>query len=120
VDLGNRYICNARGEPIASFGPKDLAKCYHLEKGTKNLEKKLLGEFKHTTKDLCPIWYKPDKQFKLRPTDWISHDRAKKALSIHGGHVMQVVWEQYASKFPLSYIPLIYYCTEQRIIVQLG
>jgi hypothetical protein len=62
------YICNARGEPITSFWLKDLAKCYHLEKGTKNLDNELLSEFKHTTKDLFPRWYKEDKQFKLRPT----------------------------------------------------
>jgi hypothetical protein len=61
VDLGNRYIFNARGEPIASFKSKDLAKCYHIEKGTKKLENELLGKFKHTTKDLCRIWYKIDK-----------------------------------------------------------
>jgi hypothetical protein len=34
LDLGNRCTCNARGDYIASFQPTDLAKCYHLEKGT--------------------------------------------------------------------------------------
>jgi hypothetical protein len=67
IDLGNRHVCNARGEPITYFHPADLAKYYHLEKGMKKLDNNLLVEFKHTAKELCPKWYKLDKQFKHRP-----------------------------------------------------
>jgi hypothetical protein len=54
VDLENRYVNNAMGQPIASFHPADLNKCYHLERGTKKLDSELLGVFKHIAMDLCP------------------------------------------------------------------
>jgi hypothetical protein len=44
------------GEPIVSFRPNNLEKCYHLEKGVNKLDNKLLDEFQHTTKELCPKW----------------------------------------------------------------
>jgi hypothetical protein len=66
VVLWNRYVCNVKGESIDSFQLEDLAKCNHLENGTKNIYNKLLGEFKHTSKDLCHICYMQDKKFKLR------------------------------------------------------
>jgi hypothetical protein len=49
----DRYIYNARKDPIASFRPEYLAKCYHIEKGSKKLDRKLLSEFEYTPKDLC-------------------------------------------------------------------
>jgi hypothetical protein len=61
VDLENRYILNARGDPIASFQVVDLEKYYHLEKGTQKLDEELLSGFKHKEKDLFKIWYKPKK-----------------------------------------------------------
>jgi hypothetical protein len=62
------YICNARGDPIASFHPANLAKFYHLEKGTQKLDEEILSGFKCTEKYLFNIWYKPDKSFKHKPT----------------------------------------------------
>jgi hypothetical protein len=38
IYLGNIYVYNSRREPIASFHHKDLAKGYHLDKGTKNMD----------------------------------------------------------------------------------
>jgi hypothetical protein len=70
IYLRNIYVCNSRKEPIASFMPKYLEKFYHLEKGTKKLENKLLDEFEHTTKEFFPKWYKSDKKFKLIPRGW--------------------------------------------------
>jgi hypothetical protein len=67
TDISNRYICNMRKEPIASFRPDSLAKCYHIEEGSKRLDGELLNEFEYTPKDLFPKWYKEDKQFKYRP-----------------------------------------------------
>jgi hypothetical protein len=38
IDVNGRYICNARKDPIASFKPEYLEKCYHIEKGSKKLD----------------------------------------------------------------------------------
>jgi hypothetical protein len=38
ADVDSRYIFNARKYSIDSFMPDDLAKCYHLEAGNKNLD----------------------------------------------------------------------------------
>jgi hypothetical protein len=67
IDINSRYVCNARKEPIASFRPDDLDKCYHIEAGNKRLDGQLLSELELTPKDLFPGWYKADKQFKYRP-----------------------------------------------------
>jgi hypothetical protein len=67
ADVDSRYVFNARKEPIASFKPDDLAKCYHIEARNKRLDGQLLSELELTPKDLFPAWYKPDKQFKYRP-----------------------------------------------------
>jgi hypothetical protein len=61
TNISNRYVCNTRKEPIASFRPKYLAKCYHIEKGIKRMDSKLLSEFEYTPKDLFPKWYREDK-----------------------------------------------------------
>jgi len=47
VDLENVYILNSRGDSIASFYLVILEKCYHLEKGTQNMDEELLNGFKH-------------------------------------------------------------------------
>lgn len=67
VDVNDRYVCNARKDPIASFRPEYLAKCYHIEKGSKKLDNKLLNEFEYTLKGLFPKWYRADRQFKYMP-----------------------------------------------------
>jgi hypothetical protein len=110
VDLGNIYVCNSRRDPIASFWPKDLEKCYHLEKGTKKLENKLLVEFKHTTKELFPRWYKPDKQFKLRPRGGYPTTALRRPYQYMVAMLCRLYGEKDASQFSLSYMPLIYYC----------
>jgi hypothetical protein len=58
VDTGKRSIGNAKGEPIASFRPEDLGKCYHLDKGTRKPDNKILDEFQQTAKEIYPKWYK--------------------------------------------------------------
>jgi hypothetical protein len=112
VDLENMYVCNARGQPITSFHPTDLAKCYHLEKGTKKLDNELLGGL-NTTKDLCHTWYKPDKQFKLRPTGGYPMTTLRRPYQYMVAMLCRLYGEQDASKFSLSYMPLIYYCTDK-------
>jgi hypothetical protein len=47
IYLRNIYVCNFRRDPITSFQPKDLEKCYHLKKGNNKLDKKILAEFEH-------------------------------------------------------------------------
>jgi hypothetical protein len=103
-------MCNARGDSIASFRPEDLAKCYHLEKGTKKLDNKLLVEFNHTSKELCPILYKPDKQFKLRSIGGYSTTMLKDTYQYMVVMLGKLYGDSNASKFPLSYVSLIYYC----------
>jgi hypothetical protein len=58
VEVDSRYIFNARKEPITSFIPDDLAKCYHLEDKNKKLGGQLLSELELTPKDLFPTWDK--------------------------------------------------------------
>jgi hypothetical protein len=81
-----------------------------MEKGTKNIYNELLGEFKHTTKDLCRIWYKPDMQFKLRPTGGYPTTAFRKPYQYMVAMLCRTYGEQDAPKFPLSYMSLIYYC----------
>jgi hypothetical protein len=54
VDLGNMYLSNVVGKPIASFEPVDLDKNYHMEKETKKVGSEFLRRFKHISIDLCP------------------------------------------------------------------
>jgi hypothetical protein len=61
VDIRNRCVHNAQGEHISSFRPKELEKCYHLDKGERKIDNKLLDEFQNMTKEMCPKLYKPDK-----------------------------------------------------------
>jgi hypothetical protein len=112
-DLGNRYMYNARGDPIDSFQPADLVKCYHLEKGTWKLDNELLGGFKHPTKDMYPICYKPDKQFKLRPMDGYPTTFLRKPYQYMVVILCRLYEEPDASNFSLSYIPLIHYCVDE-------
>jgi hypothetical protein len=67
IDLGRIYVCNSRRDPIALFWPQYVENIYHIEKRTKKLDKKLLIDLEHTTKELYPRLCKLDKQFKLRP-----------------------------------------------------
>lgn len=67
TDVSSRYVYNARKEPMTSFIPRYLTKCYHIEEGTKNMDNKLLSEFEYTPKYLFPKWYRVDKQFKYMP-----------------------------------------------------
>jgi len=67
IDVNRRYICNIRKYPIASYILEYLAKCYHIEKGSKRLDKNILSDFKYMQKDLFPKLYRADKEFKYRP-----------------------------------------------------
>jgi hypothetical protein len=67
IYINDIYVCNARKDPITSFRPKYLAKCYHIGKGCKRLYKKLLCEFEYTPNDLFPKQYREDKKFKYIP-----------------------------------------------------
>jgi hypothetical protein len=61
TDISSRYVWNARKEPIASFRPEFLAKCYHIEEGRKILDGKLVSEFEFTPKNLFPKWHKANR-----------------------------------------------------------
>jgi hypothetical protein len=54
IYLRDIYICKYRKEPIASFRPKYLEKGYHLEKGIKKLEIKLLNKFEYKKRSYSP------------------------------------------------------------------
>jgi hypothetical protein len=108
-----RYICNSRGEHIASFYLEDLDKCYHLEKGTKNIEKELLGKFRNTTKDLYHIWSNPNKKFKIRPTNGYPTNALRNFYQYMVSMLCRLYGEKYAFNFSLSYMPLVYHCAER-------
>jgi len=110
IKLENRYIYNARGDPIVSFEPTDLEKCYHLEKGTRNLDYELIIWFKRIDKYLVYIWYKLYKQFKLRLTGGYPTTTLRNPYQYMVAMLCRLYRDPYASKFPLSYMPLIHYC----------
>jgi len=66
TNLNDRYTCNTRKYPIASFRPENLSKCYHIEEGIKRLDSKLLEKFEYTPKGLFLKLYMEDKKFKHR------------------------------------------------------
>jgi len=67
VDLDNRHIMNSKGQPTTSFQASDIASYYHLDKWDLSLNEELIRKFPLKEKDLCKVWYKPDKTFKIRP-----------------------------------------------------
>jgi hypothetical protein len=109
TDISSRYICNTRKEPIASFRPEFLAKCYHIEEGSKRLDGKLLSEFEYTPKDLFPKWYKADKQFKYRPKIRYPTSALRRPYQYLVAMLCRLYGEPDATQFPLSYMPLIYF-----------
>jgi hypothetical protein len=111
--LKDIYIYNARKEPIASFQTKYLERCYHIEKGTKNLDKKLLDEFEYMPKYMFLKWYKEDKQFKHRPKGGYPTSTLRKPYQYMVTMLCRIYGELGASHFPLSYMPLIYYCADE-------
>jgi hypothetical protein len=70
-------------------------------------------EFKHTFKELYPIWYTPDNQFKLRPFRGYPTTALRKPYLYIVAMLCRLYGDSYASKFPLSYIPLSYYCAKK-------
>jgi len=66
VDLDNWYILNGKRQPKKSFQVADIDKYYHLEKGTRSLNDEIIDKFAQKAKDIFKIWYKLDKNFKLR------------------------------------------------------
>jgi hypothetical protein len=113
IDLRNIYVCNSRKEPIALFRLEYLAKCYHLEKGIKKLDSKLLDEFEYTAKELFPKWYKADKQSKHRPKGGYPTTALRRPYQYMVAMLCKIYGEPDASQFSLSYMPLIYYCADE-------
>jgi hypothetical protein len=113
VDLQNRYILNARGEPIASFQAADLAKYYHLEKGPQKLDEDLLSKFPYKGNDLFKIWYKPDIVFKHRRSGNYPTTELKTPYQYIVAMLCRLYGKKNASKFTFSLMPLIYYCTNE-------
>jgi len=113
IDLGKRYIFNTRGDPIVSFHPEDLAKCYHMEKGTLNMDNELLNGFKHTKKYLCCIRYKTYKQFKLKPTGGYPITLQMNPYQYMVAMLCRLYREINASNFFILYIPLIHYRADE-------
>jgi hypothetical protein len=102
-----------RGDPIVSFQAADLAKYYHLEKGTQSLDEELLNKFPHKEKDLFKIWYKPDKYFKLRPSSEYLTTMLRTPYQYIMVMLCRLYGEKDASKFTMSLMPLIYYCVDE-------
>jgi hypothetical protein len=113
MDLGNRCILNAKEDPIASFQASNLAKYYHLEKGTRSLDDELLNKFLHKAKELFKIWYKPNRTFKLIPSSKYLTIVLRAPYQYIVVMLCRLCGEQDASKFTLSLIPLIYYCANE-------
>jgi hypothetical protein len=112
VDLGSRCIHNAKGEPIASFDPRTWKNVITSTKERK-IDNKILDEFQHTTKELCPKWYKPDKQFKHRPKGGYPTISLRRPYQYMVSMLCRLYGEPDASHFSLSYMPLIYYCADK-------
>jgi hypothetical protein len=104
ADVDNRYIFNTRKEPIASFRPDDLAKCYHLEAGNKKLDGQLLSELELTPKDLFPTWYKVDKKFKYRVKGRYPTTNLRRPYQYMVAMLCRLYGEPDATQFPLSYL----------------
>jgi hypothetical protein len=113
IYLDNLYILNAKGKPITSFQAIDIAKYYHLEKGTRSLDDELLNKFPHKVKDLFKIWYNPDKTFNLRPSGEYPTTSLRTPYQYIVVMLCRLYGEQDASKFTLSLMPLIYYCVDE-------
>jgi len=109
IHINSQYVCNARKEPMASFKPNDLARCYHIEVGIKTLDGQLLSELELTPKDLFPGWYKADKQLKYRPRSRYPTINLRIPYQYMVVMLCRLYGDPYATHFPLSYMPLIYF-----------
>jgi len=109
IDVNEKYVCNTRKYLIASYRIEYLAKCYHIEKGIKRLDNKLLSEFEYTPKDLFPKWYREDKQFKYRPKSGYPKSALRRPYHYLVAMLCKLYGEDDASQFSLFYMPLIYY-----------
>jgi hypothetical protein len=89
--------------------------CYHLKKRTKKLDNELLGEFKHTNKDLCLRWYKADKQFKLKTITRYPTCLLRRTYQFMLVVICRLYRDSDASKFPLLYMPSIYHSVEKEL-----
>jgi hypothetical protein len=76
VNLRKIYICNVRGDPIASFRPEDLEKCYHHDKGTKKLYIELLGNSNTQPKNYVPSGTESTSNSIMDPTNGGRHPRS--------------------------------------------
>jgi hypothetical protein len=93
-----------------------LGKCYHLEKGEIKLDNKLLDDFQHTTKELCPKCYKNDKEFKHRPKGGYPTISLRRPYQYMVSMLCLLYGEADASQFSLSYMPLMYYCENEEML----
>jgi hypothetical protein len=82
-------------------------------RGLRNWITNILIEFKYTTKELCPRWYKIDKKFKLRPRGGYPTTMLRRPYQYMVSMLCRIYGEQYASQLSLSYMPLIYYCVDE-------
>jgi hypothetical protein len=115
VDLQNRYILNAIGEPIASFQGSNLAKYYHLKKGLQQLDGDLLTKFPYRGDDLFKLWCKPDVVLKHRHSGNYPIADLKSPYQYIVAMLCRLYGKKNSSTFTFSLIPLIYYCTNEGI-----
>jgi hypothetical protein len=114
TDVDSRYVFNVRKDPIDYFRLGDLVKYYHIKAGNKNLDGQILSELDITPKDLFPTWYKADKQFKYQPKIWYPTTNLRIPYQYMVAMFCKLYGEPDATHFPLSYIPLIYFCADVR------
>jgi hypothetical protein len=112
VNLETRYILNAREHPITSFQASTIASCYHLDKGELSLDENLIKEFPLKVKDLFKVWYNPNKPFKSRPSGEYPTNLLRTPYQYVVVMLCRLYGEPDASKFPMTWEPLIYYITD--------
>jgi hypothetical protein len=79
----------------------------------KKLDNKLLYEFKYTTKELFPRWYKIDKKFKLILGERYPTTTLRRPYLYMVDILYMLYGEQDASHFSLSCMPLIHYFMDE-------
>jgi len=74
-----------------------------------SLNEVLIRKFPLKIKDLCKIWYKPNKTFKIRPLEKYPTTSLRTSYRYIVAMLCKLYEEHDASKFTLSLVPLIYY-----------
>jgi hypothetical protein len=107
VDLGNRYILNANGDPMISFQASNISSYYHLEKGDLSLDEYLIKKFSLKAKDLFKLWYNPGNSFKIRASGKYSTSSLRTSYQYIVAVLYRVYGEHDSSNFTLSMVPII-------------